>query len=165
MENQSSKPAAQQLREQLLARLETNKQDAEVFKTLWLESFPPDLLVPPDWELKNAVRRLSLSDLAEGIQSYLVKLSKGDKAQPSTQGALKYICATAHTIKEQENPDQEYHPTARRVRVASRDPGSDGWDGEAWGNASGEERQKIIAENIAKERKEKKEKKQKKGKR
>jgi hypothetical protein len=151
---------AKQTGQQLLAQLAQVTADAETLKELWIGSFPPDLLPPPDWELKNALRRLAMEDLMEGIKSYLVILSK-DKAQPSTQAALKYICGTAHNIKEQENPDQDYYPTERRKRVAARDPGSDGWDGEAWGNASGEERQKIMAENIAHDKKQK----QKKGKR
>jgi hypothetical protein len=104
--------------QQLLERSKQIKADAEVFKNLWLESFPPDLSLPPDWEIKNAVRRLELEDLEEGIKSYLVILSNGEEANPTPKGALSYICATAHNIKEKENPDQTFHPTARRQRNA-----------------------------------------------
>jgi hypothetical protein len=92
-----------------------------------------------------------LADLAEGIQSYLVILSGGN-AKPTPKKALNYICGTAWGIKEQENPDQEFHPTARRIRNAERNPDSNDWDGEAFGNATPEERQRIMAEIIARQK-------------
>jgi hypothetical protein len=142
-----AKPTAQQL----LERIQRTKADAEVFKSLWQESFPPELSLPADWEIKNAVRRLDLADLEEGMKSYLVILSER-KATPTTTGALKYICATAWAIREKENPDQEFRPTARRQRNAARDPNSPQWDGEAFGNATPEERQRIMAETIARQK-------------
>lgn len=142
-----AKPTAQQL----LERIQRIKADAEVLKNLWQESFPPELSLPPDWEIKNAVRRLSLSDLAEGIQSYLVILSNGKK-ELNSKAALNYICGTAWKIVEKENPDQKFHPTARRQRNAARDPNSPQWDGEAFGNATPEERQRIMAETIARQK-------------
>jgi|HubBroStandDraft_2_1064218.scaffolds.fasta_scaffold299232_2 hypothetical protein len=137
--------------QQLLAILAQVNKDAEDLRALWIGSFPPDLLPPQDWELKNAVRRLPLEDLAEGIKSYLVILSER-KATPTTMGALKYICATAWAIREKENPDHEFRPTARRQRNAARDPNSPQWDGEAFGNATPEERQRIMAETIARQK-------------
>jgi hypothetical protein len=148
MEQPSSKPSAQQL----LAGLEQDKQNAEDLKTLWQESFPPELLPPPDWELRNAVRRLALSDLMEGIQSYLVKLSK-EEFHSTTAGALRYICGTAWKIKEQENPDQEFHPTARRQRNAKLDP-----DNPAFEGYDPETIQKVIAMEIAGEKRQKRQK-------
>ena len=136
---------------QLLEQINRIKADAEVLKTLWQESFPPNLPPPPDWELKNAVRRLALADLTEGIQSYLVVLS-GGKATPTSKKALSYICATAWKIVEQENPNQEFRPTARRQRNQERDPDSSQWNGEAFGEATPEERQHIMAETIAKQK-------------
>ena len=105
--------------QQLLERIKQIKADAEVFKNLWQESFPPELALPPDWEIKNAVRRLALADLEEGINSYLVILSNG-KANPTPKDVLSYICGTAWGIREKENPDQEFHPTARRQRNAEK---------------------------------------------
>ncbi len=140
--------------QQLLEQTKRIKADAEVLRTLWQESFPPNLPPPADWELKNAVRRLALADLTEGIQSYLVLLSD-KKTNPTPKNALNYICATAWKIKEQENPDQNFHPTARRQRNAERDPNSYYWNGEAFGAATPKERQKIIGEAIAKQKKEK----------
>jgi hypothetical protein len=138
--------------QELLAQLEQANKDAEVFKALWQGSFPPDLPLPPDWEIKNAVRRLSLADLTEGIQSYLVKLSQGN-ANPTPKKALNYICGTAWTIKEKENPDQEFRPTTRRTRNAQQNPNSKDWDGEAFGNATPEERQRIMAKTVAAQKK------------
>jgi hypothetical protein len=143
METQSGKATAQQL----LAGLEQDKQNAEDLKTLWLEAFPPELLPPPDWELRSAVRRLALSDLMEGIQSYLVKLSKRE-VKSTTDGALRYICGTAWKIKEKENPDQEFHPTARRTRNAKLDVDSPQWEGYDPKNI-----QKVIAMEIAEQKK------------
>jgi hypothetical protein len=105
--------------QQLLERVQQVKADAETLKELWRESFPPDLPLPPDWEIKNAVRRLALADLLEGIYSYTVRISKGE-SNPTSQKALSYICSTGWNIKEKENPDQEFHPTARRVRNAEK---------------------------------------------
>jgi hypothetical protein len=137
--------------QQLLERIQRINGDAEVLKKLWQEFFPPELSLPADWEIKNAVRRLDLADLEEGIKSYLVILSER-KNTPTTMGALKYICATAWAIREKENPNQEFRPTARRQRNAARDPDSQQWDGEAFGNASTEERQRIMAETIARQK-------------
>jgi hypothetical protein len=137
--------------QQLLDQLQQVNKDAEVFKTLWLEAFPPELHLPPDWEIKNAVRRLAMQDLMDGINSYLVKLSKGE-VNPTSKAALTYICAAAHNIKERENPDQEFHPTARRIRNAKRDVDSPQWDGEAFANSTPGDRQKIMAETIAKQK-------------
>lgn len=105
--------------QQLLERIQQIKADAITFKTLWQESFPPDLQLPPDWEIHNAVRRLPLADMLDGIHSYLVHISNED-TEPTSRNALRYICATAHNIKERENPDQEFHPTARRMRNAEK---------------------------------------------
>jgi hypothetical protein len=110
-----AKPTAQQL----LERIQQINADAETLKELWLESFPPGLPLPPDWEIKNAVRRLALADLLEGIYSYTVRISKGE-SNPTSQKAMKYICGAAWTITEKENPDQEFHPTARRTRNAEK---------------------------------------------
>jgi hypothetical protein len=136
--------------QQLLERIQRTKADAEVFKSLWQESFPPELSLPADWEIKNAVRRLDLADLEEGMKSYLVRISEG--TNPTTKGAMSYICGAAWGIKEKENPDQKFHPTARRQRNAARDPNSPQWDGEAFGNATPEERQRIMAETIARQK-------------
>jgi hypothetical protein len=105
--------------QQLLERIKQIKADAEVFKSLWRESFPPELSLPPDWEIKNAVRRLALADLEEGIHSYLVILSSG-KSNPTPKDELNYICGTAWGIREKENPDQTFHSTARRQRNAEK---------------------------------------------
>jgi hypothetical protein len=137
---------------QLLERTKQRNIDALNLKELWLESFPPDLFPPPDWELKNAVRYLALEDLEQGIKSYLVKLSKGEVSSPTPKGVLSYICATAHNIKERENPNQEVPPTARRKRNAERNPNSPQWDGDAFGNASPVERQRILAQTIARQK-------------
>jgi hypothetical protein len=52
--------------QELLARIAQTAKDAEVFTNLWRDYFPPDIPLPPDWEIKNAVRRLALADLEEG---------------------------------------------------------------------------------------------------
>jgi hypothetical protein len=138
----------------LLARIEQTSKDTEVFKNLWQDYFPPDLPFPPDWEIKNAVRRLALADLEEGMKSYLVILSDGSsKPNPTPKNVLNYICGAAWGIREKENPDQAFHPTARRIRNAKQDPDSNEWDGEAFHNASPEERQRIIAKVVAKQKK------------
>jgi hypothetical protein len=105
--------------QQLLERINQIKADAATLKSLWLASFPPDLPPPLDWELNNAVRRLALADLEEGIHSYLVHLSQGD-VKPTPKKALSYICGTAWHIMEKEHPEQEFHPTARRIRNAKK---------------------------------------------
>jgi hypothetical protein len=110
--------------QELLAQIEQTAKDADVFKALWLDSFPPNLPLPADWEIKNALRRLALADLAEGIKSYLVILSD-ENAKPTSKNALSYICGTAWAIKEKENPDQTFHPTARRIRNAQLNPESE----------------------------------------
>jgi hypothetical protein len=110
-----AKPTAQQL----LAQLKQTQEDAEAFKDLWRDYFPPELSLPPDFEIRNAVRRLALSDLIEGMQSYLVVISKGN-ANSTSQKAMKYICGAAWAIKEKENPDQGFQPTARRIRNADK---------------------------------------------
>lgn len=136
---------------QLIAQMKQTQEDTAVFKAYWEDSLPHGLPLPPDHEIKNAVRRLDLADLATGIQAYLVIIAKG-KAEVSSRKALDYICGTAWKIREQENPDQKFHPTARRIRNAQRDPNSPEWDGEAFGNATPEERQKVMAETIAKQK-------------
>jgi hypothetical protein len=137
---------------ELLAKIQQTATDAATFKALWQDYFPPDLSLPPDYEIKNAVRRLVMADLVEGMTSYASKLAqegKDVKRAPSTKNAMNYICGTAWKIVEKENPSQKFHPTARRQRNAQKDPDSPQWDGEAFGNASPEERQKIMAEIIA----------------
>jgi hypothetical protein len=141
--------------QQLLDQLQQVNKDAEVFKTLWLEAFPPELHLPPDWEIKNAVRRLVMQDLMDGINSYLVKLSKGN-VNPTPKKALNYICGTAWKIVERENPDHEFHSTARRQRNAKRDVDSPEWDGEAFANGTPGDRQKVMAETIAEQNAERK---------
>lgn len=138
--------------QELLVRIAQTAKDAEVFKSLWQDAFPPELELPPDWEIKNAVRRLALADLEEGMKSYLVILSDG-KVNPTPKKALNYICGAAWGIREKENPDQAFHPTARRIRNAKQDPDSNDWDGEAFHNASPEERQRIMAKVVAKQKK------------
>jgi hypothetical protein len=142
--------------QQLLAILAQVNRDTEVFKDLWrgyLSSIP----LPSDSEIKNAVRRLALQDLTDGIESYAAKISraKGEEAKrvPTAKNAMDYVCGTAWKIVEQENPDQKFQPTARRQRNAARDPNSPQWDGEAFGNATPEERQRIMAETIAQQKK------------
>jgi hypothetical protein len=141
---------------QLLARLEQVTKDAAVFKTIW-QGYLSDIPLPPDYEIKNAVRRLVLQDLTDGIESYAAKISQieGKEVQrpPSPKNAMNYICGTAWKILESENPDQEFHPTPRRKRNAERDPNSPQWDGEAFGNATPEERQRIMTETIAGQKK------------
>jgi hypothetical protein len=132
----------------LIAQMKRTQEDTLVFKAYWQDSFPPDLPLPPDHEIKNAVRRLALGDLATGIQAYLVVIAK-EKAAPTTRKAMDYVCGTAWKITEKENPDQEFHPTARRQRNTERDPDSQHWDGQAFGDATPEERQHIMAETIA----------------
>lgn len=137
--------------QQLLARLEQTNKDTEVFKTIW-KGFLSDIPLPQDHEIKIAVRRLPLEDLNAGIESYAAKLAKAESISPTAKNAMNYICGTAWKIVEKENPDQQFHPTARRQRNAERDPNSQFWDGEAFGNASPEERQQIMAETIAKQK-------------
>ena len=90
------------------------------------------------------------------IESYVAKLSQieGKEAHPpSTKNAMNYICGAAWKMLERDNPDQEFHPTARRQRNAARDPNSPQWNGEAFGAAPPEERQRIMAETIEKQKK------------
>lgn len=102
---------------ELLAQLKQVREDTAVFKEMWQELLPPDLSLPPDYEIKSAVLKLQLEDLLRGIQMYVVKISE-EKAHITTKDALRYICATAWGIKEKENPDQEFRPTPRRQRNA-----------------------------------------------
>jgi hypothetical protein len=138
--------------QQLLARLEQVNKDAEVFKTLW-QGYLADIPLPPNHETNIAVRRLALEDLTQGIESYAAKISQIEGKAPTTKSAMNYICGTAWKILESENPDQEFHPTPRRKRNAERDPNSPQWDGEAFGNATPEERQRIMTETIAGQKK------------
>jgi hypothetical protein len=137
------------------AHAEMAEKDAEVFKTIW-QGFLSDIPLPPDFEIKVAVRRLPLEDLNEGIESYAAKISqiegKEVKRTPTTKNAMNYVCGTAWKIVETENPNQKFHATARRQRNAQRDPNSPHWDGEAFGNATPQERQRIMAETIAKQK-------------
>jgi len=82
-------------------------------------NFPLNFPCPPDYEIKNAVRRLALSDLLAGMQTCLVIISNED-AKPTSQKAMKCICGAAWGIKEKENPDQAFHPTDRRQRNAEK---------------------------------------------
>ena len=79
-------------------------------------------------------------------------LSAG-KDNPTPKNALNYICGTAWGIREKENPDQAFHPTARRIRNAQQDPDNKDWDGEAFHNSTLEERQRIMAKVVAKQKK------------
>jgi hypothetical protein len=134
--------------QQLLERIKQIKIDASAFKDYWQLSLP-DLPLPPDYEINNAVRRLALDYLAEGIESYVAKLGQGNA---STKAAMNYVCGAAWKMLERDNPSQEFHPTARRQRNAERDPDSPQWNGEAFGNATPQERQRILAETIAKQK-------------
>jgi hypothetical protein len=136
---------------QLLAQMKQTQEDTAVFKAYWQDSLPPGLPLPLDHEIKNAVRRLALADLATGIQAYLVIIAKG-KAEINTRNAMDYVCGTAWKIREQENADQKFHPTARRIRNAQRDPDSSEWDGGAFHDATPEERQRIMAEVTARQK-------------
>jgi hypothetical protein len=94
-----------------------------------------------------------LDYLAKGIEAYASKLGKSEShSTPNSKSALNYVCAAAWKMMEQDNPDQKFHPTARRQRNAERDPDSQHWNGEAFGNASPEERQRIMAETIARQK-------------
>jgi hypothetical protein len=137
------------------ARIKQTQEDTDAFKAYWQASLPADLPVPPDHEIKNAVRRLPLAYLAEGIESYVTKIGKteGKEAKPvGTKNAMNYICGAAWKMLERDNPDQEFHPTARRQRNAERDPNSPLWDGEAFGDMTPEARQRVMAETIAKQK-------------
>jgi len=142
--------------QQLLERIKQIQVDADAFKAYWQTSFPPEIPLPPDYEIKNAVRRLPLDYLAEGIESYMAKLGQMEgeevKRPPTAKNAMNYICGAAWKMLEHENPDQQFRPTARRQRNAERDPDSQQWDGEAFHNATPEERQRIMAETIAKQK-------------
>ena len=105
--------------QQLLAQLKQAQEDTAAFKDLWQELLPPDLPLPPDFEIKNAVLKLHLADLLQGIQTYVIKIG-AEKSTPTSQNAMKYICAAAWNIKEQENPDKTFHPTPRRQRNAKQ---------------------------------------------
>ena len=138
---------------QLLAKIKQTAEDAAAFKAYWQDSFPNDLPLPPEYEIKNAIRRLPLDYLAKGIEAYASKLGKSESpSTPNSKNALNYVCGAAWKMMEQENPDHEFHPTARRERNARRNPDSQHWDGEAFGNASPEERQRIMAETIARQK-------------
>ncbi|MFZ0780373.1 MAG: hypothetical protein WAM86_04495 [Candidatus Sulfotelmatobacter sp.] len=138
---------------QLLAKIKQTAEDAAAFKAYWQDSFPNDLPLPPEYEIKNAIRRLPLDYLAKGIEAYASKLGKSEShSTPNSKSALNYVCAAAWKMMEQDNPDQKFHPTARRQRNAERDPDSQHWNGEAFGNASPEERQRIMAETIARQK-------------
>ena len=146
----------------LYARIKKTDEDAAALKAYWESSLPHDICPPPpDFELKNAVRRLPLDYLVTGIEAYVQKVS--GKEEEEAQGkdmrlpvngknALNYVCGTAWKIKEQESSDQTFPPTARRHRNASRDPDAPQWDREAFHTTSPEERQRIMAEIIAKEK-------------
>jgi len=65
-----------------------------------------------------------LQDLTDGLQSYATELSKSEgkerKYSPTAKNVLRYICGTAWTIKEKENPDQTFQPTERRQRNSEK---------------------------------------------
>jgi hypothetical protein len=136
--------------QQLLDRLAQTNKDAEVLKSLW-QGYLPNIPLPPDHEIKNAVRRLDLQDLTDGIQSYATQLSRaeGKEYSPTSKNVLSYICGAAWGIKEKENPDQTFHPTPRRIRNAQQDPDAKDWDVEGFNNATPEEKQKIVARYMA----------------
>lgn len=109
--------------QQLLDKLAQTNKDAEVLKNLW-QGYLPNIPLPADHEIKNAVRRLALQDLTDGIQSYATQLSKAEgketKYSPTAKNVMSYICGSAWNIKEQENPDQKFHTTDRRQRNAEK---------------------------------------------
>ena len=94
--------------------------------------------------------------LAEGIESYVAKFSqiegKEVRLPPSTKNAMNYVCGAAWKMLERDNPNQQFHPTARRQRNAERDPDSPQWNGEAFGAMSPAERQKVVAEVAARQK-------------
>ena len=61
----------------ITSSLEQVNKDAEVFKDLW-QGFLSDVPLPPDSEIKVAVRRLALEDLADGIESYAAQISRAE---------------------------------------------------------------------------------------
>jgi 5,10-methylene-tetrahydrofolate dehydrogenase/methenyl tetrahydrofolate cyclohydrolase len=109
--------------QQLLAVLAQVNKDTLDFKELW-QGYLGDIPLPADHEIKNAVRRLHLQDLLDGIQSYATKLSQAEdegrevNRPPTAKNVMSYICGAAWNITEKENPDKEFHPTDRRIRNA-----------------------------------------------
>ena len=81
---------------QLLAKIKQTAEDAAAFKAYWQDSFPNDLPLPPEYEIKNAIRRLPLDYLAKGIEAYASKLGKSEShSTPNSKSALNYVCAAA----------------------------------------------------------------------
>jgi hypothetical protein len=143
----------------LLAKIKQQEGDASMLRAYWESSLP----VPPpdDYNLRAAVRRLPLDYLAKGIEAYLVQINKKEEVvakghEPAlpvtTKNAMDYMCGAAWGMWERESPSEKYYPTARRIRNAERDPNSADWDSEAFHNATPEERQKIMAQIIAKQK-------------
>jgi hypothetical protein len=135
----------------LLRRLKETQDSSAAFKAYWVGT----LTVPPpsNLELLNMVRKFSLDHLVTGVEAYAVELAKkeeliaqGNKISrdPTTQNAISYICATAHNLLEQEDP-QERPITQRRFRNAAIDPDSYEWDAEAFQKASPAERQRMMS--------------------
>jgi hypothetical protein len=131
----------------LLARIAQQDVDADALKDFWVSVL--DCPPPSIFELRNAVRRLPLDNLVVGIESYIAKQEEG--SQPQTMSAWKYACAAAWNIKDKDNPDENRPQTPRRIRNANLDPDSPQWDGEAFHEASPEERQHKMATIIARE--------------
>jgi|HubBroStandDraft_2_1064218.scaffolds.fasta_scaffold210567_1 hypothetical protein len=102
---------------ELLAALAQINKHAEDFKNLW-QGYLSTIPLPPETEIKNAVRRLALQDLVDGMESYAVVIAKAENMELTSKDAMNYICGTAWRILEKENPDQKFHPTARRQRIA-----------------------------------------------
>lgn len=145
----------------LYARIKKTEEEAAALKAFWESALtcPP----PPDFDLKNLVRRFSLDHLVTGIEAYAAEIAKKEKLvllckeptfQVNTQNAKDYICATAWYILEKEEPAQR-PLTSRRMRKDLTDPSSPNWDSDAWHNATPKERQTALAIQIAREEAEK----------
>lgn len=145
----------------LYARLKQNQEYATALKDFWVGTFTSRCASPSSLGLQNMVRRFTLEWLVIGVEAYAAEISKKDKLvaegkEPAfavtTQNAVSYVCATAHNLLEREDPEKERPITERRFRNARINPDAYEWDSEAFHTASPEERRKMMAIIISREK-------------
>lgn len=143
----------------LLAELAQRKEDAAALAAYWEETL--GIPAPSQQELLLAVKDChGLDYLVQGVDAVAVKLSKNQQAVAdgkiksaamTTLDAKNYMCGTARTIYERENP-ADRPMTPRRIRRSQvvTDPS---FNADNWHEATPEETQKAMGIAITEQKK------------